>query len=261
MKGKLFKAAAAAVLTLTCIPETMPFFKTAATVWADTDVISISRPILINSGNLSTYNNKTLTGQVRRSSSYDGAVVVDGVEANLTIDGLTGDYSSTEYYRFSGIVLKNNATLHLTVKGDNTLKADYGGAGIAVFEGCTLEITADSTGTLTAVGGRNQGGGAGIGAIGNNYYYDAGVGVSYDVQKFGTIIINGGTINATGGTHTGVTGAAGIGGSGWDNSKTGKIEINGGNITAKENLILPCMILLLKIRLIMLQYFCRLVKQ
>lgn len=126
----------------------------------------------------------------------------------------------------SGISLVNGATLHLTVNGTNTLTAGYGGAGIAVPAGCTLEITAASNGTLNATGGKSYGGGAGIGSIGNrddtnqsNFYIFP--------QGLGNIVINGGTINAQGGTwynyYTPCGGATGIGSSEFSDCSTTSI--------------------------------------
>ncbi len=228
---------------------------TTATAWAAD--ITQNTAVVINSSNKSTYEGKTITGTVP-SDSYagqsnhfisEGAIVVDGIELNLTIDGFNADYSD-RYSILSCISLVNNATLHLTVKGTNTLKGGYGGAGIAVPDGCTLEITAASTGTLNATGGNDCGGGAGIGSRGNESRYQ------YDdryPQGLGTIIINGGTINARGGSwgnlFTNFGGAAGIGSSefsgapdsehtgSWNdatyvNNITGSITINGGTINA-----------------------------
>ena len=133
---------------------------TTATWAAD---ITQNTAVVINSSNKSTYNNKSITGTVP-SSSYtgqhgnfisQGAIVVDGIELNLTIDGFTADYSAfnnSATTRASGISLVNGAKLHLTLKSTNTLICGYGGAGIAVPNGCTLEITAASTGSLTATG-------------------------------------------------------------------------------------------------------------
>lgn len=59
-----------------------------------------------------------------------GVIVVDGIELDITIDGLNVDYSGL-YLMRSGISLVNGTKLHLTVNGTNTLKAGYGGgAGI-----------------------------------------------------------------------------------------------------------------------------------
>ena len=230
---------------------------TAPTAWAAD--ITVNNALVINSSNKSTYNGKSIGGTIPGNSSAgtstdfysDAGIVVDGIELNLTIDGLNTDYSE-RYRLISGIALRNGATLHLTVSGTNTLKAGFGGAGIAVPDGCTLEITSSSTGTLNAIGGTNYGGGAGIGSIGD--------GASTNTEKrymtpqgLGDIIINGGTVNAQGGTwydnHSPVGGAAGIGsselsGAGSASSGqtysdnryidniTGTVTINGGTVNA-----------------------------
>jgi len=231
---------------------------TTTTAWAAD--ITQNTAVVINSSNKSTYNNKSITGTVP-SSSYtgqhgnfisQGAIVVDGIELNLTIDGFTVDYSAfntSATTRASGISLVNGATLHLTLKGTNTLKGGYGGAGIAVPNGCTLEITAASTGSLTATGGDEMGGGAGIGSIGNSNKTNQGSNMLFP-QGCGTITINGGTITAQGGTwhqyYDAGGGAAGIGSSEFSgastsasfgsttyiNNITGSITINGGTINA-----------------------------
>lgn len=73
---------------------------TATTAWAAD--ITQNTAVVINSSNKSTYHNKSITGTVP-SSSYagqhgnfisQGAIVVDGIELNLTIDGFTADYSA-----------------------------------------------------------------------------------------------------------------------------------------------------------------------
>ena len=228
---------------------------TSLCVWAAD--ITQNSAVVINNANKATYNNKSVAGTVP-SNSYvgnngtftsTGAIVVDGIELNLTIDGFNTDYSESLSPR-SGIALANGATLHLTVNGTNTLKGGFGGAGISVPDGCTLEITAASTGTLNATGGKNYGGGAGIGSLGNRLNTQT---QAYMVvpQGLGTIIINGGTINAQGGTwyvyYDKAGGAAGIGSaedSGatfkdssfgnntYINNITGSITINGGTVNA-----------------------------
>ena len=117
----------------------MLLMMTATTAWAAD--ITQNTAVVINSSNKSTYHNKSITGTVP-SSSYagqhgdfisQGAIVVDGIELNLTIDGFTADYStfnSSATTRASGISLVNGATLHLTLIGTNTLIGGYGGAGI-----------------------------------------------------------------------------------------------------------------------------------
>ena len=130
---------------------------TATTAWAAD--ITQNTAVVINSGNKAKYHNKSVAGTVSGTSEAGnidyfiskGAIVVDGIELNLTIDGFNVNYSD-RYTTLSGISLVNGAKLHLTVKGTNTLTAGYGGAGIAVPFGCLLEITSASTGTLNATG-------------------------------------------------------------------------------------------------------------
>ena len=186
----------------------------------------------INAGNVSEYDNAVLTGSF---SDEDGnivqkRIVIDGTTVNLTIRDVNID-RSTWYATTAAIELINGAKLNLTLEGDNVLKGSIGGAGIGVGEDCTLTITAQSTGTLKAVGGSYYGGAAGIGANGTGAYAGKPREV---IQKFGTIIIEGGTVNAEGGTYSyrGVleTSGAGIGGSGYGSE--GTIIIRGGVVNA-----------------------------
>ena len=186
----------------------------------------------INAGNVSKYNNAVLTGSF---SDEDGniarkRIVIDGTTVNLTIRDVNIDRNAW-YATTAAIELINGAKLNLTLEGNNVLKGSIGGAGIGVGEDCTLTITAQSTGTLTAVGGSYYGGAAGIGANGTGAYQGKPREV---IQKFGTIIIEGGTVNAEGGTYfyKGVleSSGAGIGGSGFGSE--GTIIIRGGVVNA-----------------------------
>lgn len=186
----------------------------------------------INAGNVSKYNNAVLTGSF---SDEDGniarkRIVIDGTTVNLTIRDVNIDRNAW-YATTAAIELINGAKLNLTLEGNNVLKGSIGGAGIGVGEDCTLTITAQSTGTLTAVGGSYYGGAAGIGANGTGAYQGKPREV---IQKFGTIIIEGGTVKAEGGTYSykGVleTSGAGIGGSGYGSE--GTIIISGGVVNA-----------------------------
>ena len=180
--------------------------------------------IMINKDSLSTYEGATLTGQFLTDEEKKG-IVIDGVTVHLTIKDLSINRTAYEG-TLAAITLENNATLHLTLEGENYLQGTAGGAGIAVEEGSTLVITKQSTGKLTAVGGNYYRGASGIGANGNG---------EYDVpSRLGTIIIEGGTIVAQGGTEIRMgmvwSGGAGIGGAG--NERTGQIMIRGGEVTA-----------------------------
>ena len=201
-----------------------------------------SYEFVIHSGNKDTYNDAVLTGSFSDfqdngtaiKSSRKG-IVIDGVEVNLTIRGVTIDrYLSSDNKWEStdaAITLKNGATLNLTLDGDNYLEGATGGAGICVGENCTLRITKESTGKLKVVGGNYYGGAAGIGANGTGWTPSGTTDVK---QTLGHIVIEGGTIEAVGGTHPygeGVaSAAAAIGGS--CGGTTGSIEISGGNVTA-----------------------------
>lgn len=174
--------------------------------------------IVINEDNVNDFNGKTLTG-----TTTNGIYISNGVTVDLTIENLnitkSEDISSC-------ISVGYGATLNLTIKGENNLKATgWGSAGIEVMgqTKATLRITSASTGTLTAVGGYGSKqfasyGGAGIGGMAR---------ITSDITNIyvGDIIIEGGTVNAVGGYQ-----AAGIGGT---IGKSGaNITITGGTVNA-----------------------------
>lgn len=177
--------------------------------------------LTINSENRDQFNGKVITGTLENQGVNQ--FVIDGVEISLTFRDLTvqnaGAYNNNPA---SGLVLKKGAVLHLTLEGTNVLKAGFAGAGITVPEGCTLEITGNSTGILEATGGGGWNAGAGIGADGRSN------------QSVGTIIIRGGTVKATGNNSYsyGSVSAASAGIGGTTESKSGTIQITGGNVTA-----------------------------
>ncbi|MCL2595100.1 MAG: hypothetical protein FWD83_06230, partial [Promicromonosporaceae bacterium] len=131
----------------------------------------------------------------------------------------------------SPLSLADGATLYLYLEGTSTLVGEQGAAGgnprrgfaglqVPLGTSITIDVDADQSGTLNAIGGFF---GAGIG--GHDRDVPAGI-----TASAGSITINGGTIVANGGQ-----GAAGIGasrGSTFAPSDGGVITINGGNITA-----------------------------
>ena len=130
--------------------------------------------------------------------------IADG--ATVTLKDVTINGENNDSYKWAGITCLGDATI--TLEGTNTVKGfneDY--PGIHVPEGKTLTIQGE--GSLNA---SSNGYGAGIGG---------GIGVAC-----GNIVINGGTVTATGGDY-----AAGIGG-GDNNLPCGNIVINGGTVTA-----------------------------
>lgn len=174
--------------------------------------------IVIDENNVDDFNGKTLTG-----TTTNGIYIRNGVTVDLTIENL--NITKSENIS-SCISVGYNATLNLTVIGDNTLKATgWGGAGIEVMgqNKATLRITSASTGTLNAVGGYGSKqfgsyGGAGIGGMAR---------ITSDIREIyvGDIIIEGGTINAVGGYQ-----AAGIGGTIGESGAN--ITLTGGTVNA-----------------------------
>lgn len=201
----------------------------------------------INSSTLEQYKDATITG-----SSTTNVILVDGVEATITISNLDiqiphDKNDETARTWVPAIRLMNGANLHLILEGENTLKGGDMCAAIEVPEGCTLTISGE--GSLKATGGEGAGIGASsrrngsLGTIvingGDIKAYGggmaAGIGGSTEGGS-GTIIINDGTVYAKGGHGSyykdikNVYGGAGIGGGA--NGCVDKIEINGGNVTA-----------------------------
>lgn len=208
--------------------------KNANTAGDTIDISTCSEGIIIDSTNYGEYDYKTITGT---SSPENNIIISGGVTVHLTIDDLVIDKRECQVgnYRYAAIEIKENSTLYLTIKGDNVLKGGNlnGGAGICVEGGNTLVITEESDGKITAVGGNGSGSAAGIGS--GNCGYAAG-GQESRNPSLGTIEINGGIINATGGeSYYGldvVMASAGIGLSGMGQMGSGSITINGGTVTA-----------------------------
>ena len=203
--------------------------------------------IVINSNTLEQYKDATITG-----SSTTNVIQVSGVEATITTSNLDiqipiDNNATTATNWKPAIRLGDGAKLNLILEGKNTLKGGDMCAAIDVPEGCTLTISGE--GSLKATGGVGAGIGASsmrkgsLGTIvingGNIEAYGSGMaaGIGGGLEGgIGTIVINGGTVYAKGGygnypkdiNH--VYGGAGIGGGPF--GCVDKIEINGGNVTA-----------------------------
>ena len=148
-------------------------------------------------------------------------------EADVTLTSAMTEWTDGNTYNVSGDVTIDT---RITVSGTVTLNLGVGATltaskGIEVSEGNTLTIEGD--GTLNATGDSYT-----------KYYSNvswshncgrAGIGA----ENVGTIIINSGNINATGGAGNGddTHGAAGIGGS-YNNTTGGSITIKGGVVNA-----------------------------
>ncbi len=164
--------------------------------WAETiDLATVTTATTANNGDVLT---GTLANNVRISIDEGATVTLN----NVTING-----SNSSSYYWAGITCKGNATIILT--GVNFVKGFHQYyPGIHIPKDKTLTI--QGSGSLTACSNGNC---AGIGA-----------GES-EALACGNIVIEGGTIIATGGDN-----AAGIGGG--FSSSCGDIFIRGGNITA-----------------------------
>ena len=130
--------------------------------------------------------------------------IADGATVTLKDVNITNLPNDEDAASFAGITLEGNATI--TLDGTNTVKGGYKDyPGIYVPADKTLTI--DGTGSLDA----------------SSNGYGAGIGGGHSMAA-GNIVINGGTITATGGEDS-----AGIGSS---KKAAGDITINGGIVTA-----------------------------
>ena len=170
-------------------------------------------------------NGDLVTGRLAgnyKISIADGATVT---LRDVTINGVSefdDDYS--RLYEWAGITCEGDATIIL--EGENTVKGFFAYyPGIHVPEGKTLTIKGD--GSLDASSNRMAVGIDGAFDIGGA----AGIGGGY-MLSCGNIVIEGGTITATGSEH-----AAGIGSgasAGEIVSACGNITITGGTVTASS---------------------------
>ena len=198
-------------------------------------------------GTLTILTSMPLT--ISGTTTSDHIVVGSGVEANLTLAGVTISTGASPIDVPAGASL----TLTLAAGSENTLTATGAGhAGIHVPKESTLTIACaahesdcpgeENCGSLMAQGGNYThfayGAGAGIGGNGGMY-------VSADDYRFelpkgeaaGTMNVTGGQVTATGGSGTAYgCAAAGIGGGGGHNNlggAGGTVTISGGLVTAK----------------------------
>ncbi len=151
----------------------------------------------------------TFTG----TTAMEARIYVESGVHNVTFSGLNITAAAK-------VGVAPGATMNLTIEGTNTIKAG-GNAGIYVPKDATLVITDGNTGTLEVSSSTDAG-------IGGAVY--APDGVSDGDPNCGTVIINGGTITATGGKA-----CAGIGGgsdASYNPGNGGTVIINGGTVTA-----------------------------
>lgn len=171
------------------------------------------------------------------SGTYYGNIVIDdGVDANITLAGVSID-ASKKTGNVAGILLGNGCDVKIAVNGTNTIAGGGEAAGIQLtgnfihekdsviqatehnaIQNSSVTIDMKIGSTLNTIGGTNGNkGGAGIGSA-----------WATDTSKSDIIIKGNGIINSNGGS-----GGAGIGGSEGGNIGNIKIEGNGISITAR----------------------------
>ena len=170
------------------------------------DAINNSEPSNLIVLNRLTNDYTATNGQVLTGTLANNVKISIVAGATVTLDGVTINGVNNSNYAWAGLNCEGNATIILKDGSENTVRGFYQNyPGIHVPENYTLTIKGD--GQLTA----NNSNGAGIGG---------GIGLSC-----GNILIEGGTIKATGGGS-----AAGIGGA--ISGQCGNITISGGTVTA-----------------------------
>ena len=156
-------------------------------------------------------NGEVLTGTLAANVKIS---IADGATVTLKDLNITNLGNGCNW---AGINCPGDATLVL--KGTNTICAGRDGSGYNNYPGILIAsgktLTIDGDGSLTAYSNATE-------------PYGAGIGGGFKVNC-GNIVINGGTITATGGRF-----AAGIGSGGYKEGgvSCGSITINGGTITA-----------------------------
>ena len=159
---------------------------------------------------------------------YGNIVIGDGVNANLTLNGVDID-ASQKTGDTAGISIGNDSSVTVIVKGTNTIKGGGTAAGIQLSDNdsataSNLTVSINDTGVLNVTGGTS--GTKGGAAIGAGYGQDAAA---------SNIIINGsGVLNAAGGYGSAAIGASGKSGNGGD---IGDITIDGGSGTLTVNAV------------------------
>lgn len=141
------------------------------------------------------------------TATTDRIAVGADVSANITLDGVNIDVSSTSGYCAFAISNNSAGDVTITLSGTNILKSGSYCAGLQK-NGTNGSLTIGGTGSLTATGGS----------------YSAGIGGGYRGNA-SNITITDGTVNAKGG-HSG----AGIGGG--QSGTVSNITISGGVVTA-----------------------------
>ncbi len=199
--GHSFVSETGEIKSVPRITETGEFTKVDSREPTTIDLSTITEAFHVQNGDTMK---GTLDAKVKISIAKGATVMLDGATIN-------GTHSMS--YLWAGITCKGDATIILKDGTTNKVTGfnnEY--PGIYVPMGSTLTIKGSTQGTDSLIVGSNG--------------FAAGIGAGLNHKSCGNIVIQGGTIVATGDLY-----AAGIGGA--YVSTCGDIEITGGNITAK----------------------------
>ena len=201
-----------------------PLFENTKIVITYIDLNGDEQVVMANKIDDSSFNTNLTAGWWTIEATYlsNRLVIASGAEVNLILrDGITTNASK-------GINVPQGTSLTIWAQSAGTGKL-RGGSSISGHENeCHAGIGGNEqeiSGTITINGGiidinaQNSLGAAGIGG-GGNYNTNGGY---QDTGARGTVIINGGTVTARGGTK-----GAGIGGG---HKRCGTVTINGGTVT------------------------------
>ena len=213
---KIWKKAVACFLALALVTGASPVNVDTGGLMPDMSLTAYAaEPINLSTltGNYTANDGDVLTGTLGGNYKIS---IADG--ATVTLNDVTINGTNDKNYSWAGITCEGDATIILS--GTNIVKGFWRFyPGISVPAEKTLTIKGSGSLTASPCDDRGtQNSGAGIGA----YYRDINIGTSFDC---GNIVIEGGTINATGGLY-----GAGIGGAFYNGC--GNITITGGTVTA-----------------------------
>ncbi|WP_268966419.1 S-layer homology domain-containing protein [Paenibacillus cymbidii] len=234
----------------------MVFTYSFGAVFADTDGRPAQAGDFTVQGNTGSYRFDVGAGtlfiqgsdvlEISGSTLIHKIVVEGGISANLVLDNVNINVSGVGGCAFEII---GNATVDLTLRGDNSLVSGGGCAGLNVPGTAKLVIHGTDEDRMTATGGPD--GGSGIGGNGGSDGSDGSDGSLIDINgspgqdggdgdAAGDITIQGGTVIATGngggsGIGGGAGGAGGAGGNGVvglngaDGASSDIVFMNGGD--------------------------------
>lgn len=203
---------------------------TGVSAKADVTQVGTDKVVAVSEGRYSLGE-----GEYRVEGEITDPIVTQG-DVTLTLSGSKIDMSE----KGAPAISVESGSLSVILEGDNVARGGISKAGVYVAPEATLAISGSENAKLSAYGGDGEkwvhGGGAGIGGNGIKATEP-----SAQAPDFGTVIVNSGTIHATGGKamYSNAGAGAGIGGGGvgrYDAPTVpvvkGKVIIEGGTVVA-----------------------------